>query len=130
AGPQHPRRPGEATDPLRLLGLGMQSIASLPSVLFMALIAPDSRQSRRATQDTVANLLELAYRSTELQIQRRALRAVRRLLDDEGEPWQLRWRYAQGLRFFRRVMQDEGKVDSPDFHAFVASAEAEGPEAL
>ncbi|OLQ14087.1 hypothetical protein AK812_SmicGene1839 [Symbiodinium microadriaticum] len=51
------------TDPLRLLGLGMQSIASLPRVLFMALVAPDSRQSRRATQDTVASLLELAYRS-------------------------------------------------------------------
>ncbi|CAE7305881.1 unnamed protein product [Symbiodinium natans] len=103
----------------------MQSLASLPNVLLSALIAPESMHARHATQDAVATLLELAFRSTELQIQRRAARAVQRLLDDEGEPWQLRWRYAQALRFFSRVVQEEGKVDSPDFQAFVASAEAE-----
>ncbi|CAE8715697.1 unnamed protein product, partial [Polarella glacialis] len=108
-----------ALELLSLAGIGAASLATLPGIALAALVAPGTTQTQRATEVAVELMLDVALRTAMLEVDRRGQGLARRLLEEEGRPWQLRWRCAQALRRFASLLQEEGELGSPDLAALI-----------
>jgi len=105
-----------------ILGAGVASFAALPGAALAAILglggAPGEGGSN-ASKEVVIGLVDVVYRTAVLEVETRGAAAARRALEDEAEPWQLRWRTAHALRVFGDVLAQEGDVGEPDLAAFV-----------
>mmetsp|Transcript_119717 Transcript_119717/g.298595 ORF Transcript_119717/g.298595 Transcript_119717/m.298595 type:complete len:684 (+) Transcript_119717:51-2102(+) len=105
-----------------ILGAAAASIAALPGAALAAILghggAPGEGGSG-ASQEVVIRLVDVVYRTAVLEVETRGAAAAQRMLEDEAEPWQLRWRAAHALSTFGDVLVQEGDLGEPDLAAFV-----------
>jgi len=108
----------QAAEAVSIVGSGAASLAALPFAVAIALVAPEAQLATDASAATASKIIDVAVRTALLEAERRAATAIKLLLDDPSEPWQIRWRTAVSVRWLAEIAVEERQ-------AFEASEEEE-----
>jgi len=105
-----------------IVGAVASTLRAMPGAVLEAFLGGGEEgapRSSKSSTEVVASLVDLMHRIASVEIESRALAAVRRLLNDASRPWQLRWRTARAVRRFGDILVEEGDASEPDWQAFV-----------